>query len=277
MRLDRAAAARGDRATRVARAARPRRSRAPPGASTRSINEDVARAFRVHAAERGFDYRALQHGRLRRLAARSTPLRIARKLRIPRVVFPLAGRRDVGDRAAGPPARRSSRATRTACALDELDAPRRSPQILRSALVDEASRSCSTRGDRRRRRSRSCAASTCATTARATRSRSRCPRPRIRAGARRAARAVRGALRASFSPVTSNDQPIEIVNWKVAVTGPRPARQRGRVRARSTSARPAPRSRARGRRTSRKRRTRRLPGLRPLRAGARRAAHRARR
>ena len=30
---------------------------APPGASTTSINEDVARAFRIHASERGFDYR----------------------------------------------------------------------------------------------------------------------------------------------------------------------------------------------------------------------------
>jgi N-methylhydantoinase A len=53
-----------------------------------TINEDVARAFRVHASEIGFDYR-----RCSMLAfGGSGPahaMRIARKLRIPRVVFPI--------------------------------------------------------------------------------------------------------------------------------------------------------------------------------------------
>jgi N-methylhydantoinase A len=52
------------------------------------INEDVARAFRVHASERGFDYRAcsmIAFGGCGPIHA----LRIARKLKIPRVVFPV--------------------------------------------------------------------------------------------------------------------------------------------------------------------------------------------
>jgi len=52
------------------------------------INEDVARAFRVHASERGFDYRGstmIAFGGAGPVHA----LRIARKLRIPRVVLPV--------------------------------------------------------------------------------------------------------------------------------------------------------------------------------------------
>ena len=52
------------------------------------INEDVARAFRIHASEQGFDYRnctMIAFGGAGPLHA----LRIARKLKIPRVVFPV--------------------------------------------------------------------------------------------------------------------------------------------------------------------------------------------
>ena len=52
-----------------------------------TVNEDVARAFRMHAAQRGFDYRScsmVAFGGSGPIHA----LRIARKLRIPRVVFP---------------------------------------------------------------------------------------------------------------------------------------------------------------------------------------------
>ena len=52
-----------------------------------TANEDVARAFRVHAAERGFDYR----GCAMVAFGGSGPLcatRIARKLRVPKLVFP---------------------------------------------------------------------------------------------------------------------------------------------------------------------------------------------
>ena len=53
------------------------------------INEDVARAFRIHASERGFDYRnsaMVAFGGSGPLHA----LGVARKLRIPKVVFPVA-------------------------------------------------------------------------------------------------------------------------------------------------------------------------------------------
>ncbi len=53
------------------------------------IDEDVARAFRVHASERGFDYRGcsmVAFGGCGPVHAAG----VARKLRIPRVVFPLA-------------------------------------------------------------------------------------------------------------------------------------------------------------------------------------------
>ena len=53
------------------------------------INEDVARAFRVHASEIGFDYRSgtmIGFGG----SGPAHALRIARKLRIPRVVLPVA-------------------------------------------------------------------------------------------------------------------------------------------------------------------------------------------
>ena len=52
------------------------------------INEDVARAFRVHASERGFDYRGasmVAFGGCGPIHATS----IAKKLRIPKVIFPL--------------------------------------------------------------------------------------------------------------------------------------------------------------------------------------------
>jgi N-methylhydantoinase A len=52
------------------------------------INEDVARAFRIHASERGFDYR----GATMVAFGGSGPVHamaIARKLKIPRVIFPV--------------------------------------------------------------------------------------------------------------------------------------------------------------------------------------------
>ena len=52
------------------------------------INEDVARAFRVHASERGFDYR---HCAMTAFGGAGPlhALRIARKLKIPKVIFPV--------------------------------------------------------------------------------------------------------------------------------------------------------------------------------------------
>jgi N-methylhydantoinase A len=53
------------------------------------VSEDIARAFRIHASERGFDYRSssmVAFGGCGPLHA----LAVARKLKIPRVVFPVA-------------------------------------------------------------------------------------------------------------------------------------------------------------------------------------------
>jgi N-methylhydantoinase A len=52
-----------------------------------TINEDVARAFRVHASEIGFDYRSCNMVAFGG-SGPAHAARIARKLRIPRVVFP---------------------------------------------------------------------------------------------------------------------------------------------------------------------------------------------
>lgn len=52
-----------------------------------TINEDVARAFRVHASEIGFDYRSCSMVAFGG-SGPAHAARIARKLRIPRVVFP---------------------------------------------------------------------------------------------------------------------------------------------------------------------------------------------
>ena len=63
------------------------------------INEDIARAFRIHAVERGFDCRRatiVAFGGGGPIHATA----VARKLRAKRVVFPVAAGRDVGARSA---------------------------------------------------------------------------------------------------------------------------------------------------------------------------------
>jgi len=83
------------------------------------INEDVARAFRIHASERGFDYRSCSmvafggggpiHG-----------MAIARKLKIPRVIYPVgAGVMSALGLLASPPAFEVSRSRRAF--VDDLD------------------------------------------------------------------------------------------------------------------------------------------------------------
>jgi N-methylhydantoinase A len=86
MRLDRAAAERAIE-THVGKPLQLETLRAAWGIHD-IISEDVARAFRIHATERGFDYRSgsmVAFGGSGPLHA----LSIARKLRIPRVVFPV--------------------------------------------------------------------------------------------------------------------------------------------------------------------------------------------
>ena len=78
------------------------------------INEDVARAFRVHASERAFDYGSAAWSR----SAARGPMhaaRIARKLRVPARDLPDGRRRDVGARVAAPARCRSRSCAPAAC------------------------------------------------------------------------------------------------------------------------------------------------------------------
>jgi N-methylhydantoinase A len=85
MKLDRAASTRVIEA-RLAKALDIDTARAAWGIHE-TINEDVARAFRVHASEIGFDYRNCNMVAFGG-SGPAHAARIARKLRIPRVVFP---------------------------------------------------------------------------------------------------------------------------------------------------------------------------------------------
>jgi len=98
------------------------------------INEDVARAFRIHASERGFDYRTCSmvtfggSGPVHAMA-------VARKLKIPRVIFPLgAGVMSALGLLASPLAFELSLSRRVFVA--ELDAARFAAML--QPLVEEA-------------------------------------------------------------------------------------------------------------------------------------------
>jgi len=183
------------------------------------INEDVARAFRVHAAERGVDYRRcgmVAFGGSGPIHA----LRVARKLRIPRVIFPLgAGVMSAVGLLVSPLSFDAARSYRVR--LDQLE-PKAFAQILQ-ALVDEAIGQLEADGIPADR----------VTVERRLDMRHEgqgfeieVPVPATE-DPREALEALPARFKARYAKlfaVTSNDQPIEIVNWKVAVTGPRPAK-----------------------------------------------------
>ena len=130
------------------------------------ISEDVARAFRIHATERGFDYRAgsmVAFGGSGPLHA----LSIARKLKIPRVIFPVAaGVMSALGLLISPLAFEVARSRRVHVAdIDAADFGRtfRALEADATAFLHQAGVQA--------RISASCAASTCAIRARATRSR----------------------------------------------------------------------------------------------------------
>ena len=131
------------------------------------VSEDVARAFRIHASERGFDYRS---GSMVAFGG-SGPLHamaIARKLKIPRVVFPVgAGVMSALGLLISPLAFELARSRRIHVAdIDAADfaATFRGAGARRQILSAE-------RGGPRGATSISSGGSTCATRARATRSR----------------------------------------------------------------------------------------------------------
>ncbi|PPR61493.1 MAG: Acetophenone carboxylase gamma subunit [Alphaproteobacteria bacterium MarineAlpha4_Bin2] len=100
-----------------------------------TANEDIARAFRIHAAERGFDYRAASMVAF----GGSGPLHampVAEKLKIPRVVFPIgAGVYSALGLLASPLAFELARSRRTV--IDDIDAKMFAEMF--EPLVDEAS------------------------------------------------------------------------------------------------------------------------------------------
>jgi len=178
------------------------------------INEDVARAFRVHAAERGVDYRRcsmVAFGGSGPIHA----LRVARKLRIPSVVFPVgAGVMSAVGLLVSPVSFDVVRSHRMS--LAELKAD--TFETLLQELVDEAVARLEASG-----------------VARAHVSLERRLDMRYEgqgfeievtvpdgAGALDRLAALFEARYGEVFTVTSTDQPIEVVNWKVAAVGPRP-------------------------------------------------------
>ena len=182
------------------------------------INEDVARAFRVHASERGVDFRHCSMI----VFGGSGPLhgaRVARKLQIPRVICP----RGAGVMSAfgllDQPAWLRALPARGACRC-RAHRPAACSDLGRDGRRSRRSFSRCGCGDGR------CAARamrwTCATRARATRSTCRCPRTSIRWPFYAALpRLFATRYRAVFGLVFA-ERGIEIVNWKVEAHGPRP-------------------------------------------------------
>ena len=134
-----------------------------------TANEDVARAFRVHAAERGFDYRGcsmIAFGGCGPIHA----LRIARKLKIPQVIFPAgAGVMSAFGLLVSPLSHETIKSDRML--LDELTAEEFEAKfgVLTGEVMSFLGEGGVTAAETSIARS-----STCATSARATRSRSRC-------------------------------------------------------------------------------------------------------
>jgi N-methylhydantoinase A len=204
------------------------------------VNEDVARAFRVHASERGADYR-----RCSMIAfGGSGPLhaaRVARKLRIPRVICPTgAGVMSAFGLLSSPVGFEVVRSRRTA--LGQLD-----PAALREqfeALGAEAARFLAEAGI------------DAASVTRRYRLDMRYVGQGYEVevpveGALDDGLAARlpGAFAAEYAKVFGiafPDRPVEIVNWKVDASGPEPAgaqayrlRPGGTPRAARTGSRPA--------------------------------------
>jgi N-methylhydantoinase A len=99
-----------------------------------SVNEDIARAFRNHASERGFDYRACAMAAFGG-SGPAHACRVARKLRVPTVIFPVgAGVMSAVGLLASPLSFEIMRSERQA--LDNLDDAAVASRF--AGLVDEA-------------------------------------------------------------------------------------------------------------------------------------------
>ncbi len=182
-----------------------------------SASEDIARAFRIHAAERGFDYRnatMLAFGGSGPLHA----MGVAEKLKIPRVVFPIgAGVYSALGLLASPLSFELSRSRRVI--VDDMDV--RMFSSLFEALADETTKSLKEAGvlDEEIRISRQIEARYFGQTHEIeVFFPEEEPLEDIFSG-------LRKLFEERYSEVYSFaviDAPIEIINWKVIASGPEP-------------------------------------------------------
>ena len=182
-----------------------------------TVNEDVARAFRVHAAEHGFDYRGCSMIAF----GGSGPIhaaRIARKLKAPEVVFPAgAGVMSAFGLLASPAGHETVRAGHAY--LDDLDAESLAARfrpledevgaVLAEAGVDPADITIARRLDMRYR-------------GQGYEIEVELPADRSIVDAFAELPALFAANYARVFSISFVDQPLEIVNWKVEMRGPRP-------------------------------------------------------
>ncbi|MCC7271445.1 MAG: hydantoinase/oxoprolinase family protein [Alphaproteobacteria bacterium] len=215
MRLDKAAAERAIRAA-VAKPLSLTLARAAWGIHE-VANEDVARAFRIHASERGFDYR----GSSMVAFGGSGPVHamaIARKLKIPRVVFPVgAGVMSALGLLASPLSFEVARSRRVH--VEDLDAQGFAAELAR--LIDEASGFLKRAGT---------PASDIAVTLRLDMRYQgqghdievTLPPSDDLAATFRALPKIFADTYAETYLVSFLDEPVEIINWKVEATGPAP-------------------------------------------------------
>jgi N-methylhydantoinase A len=181
------------------------------------VNEDVARAFRVHAAERGVDYRGcsmVAFGGSGPIHA----LRVARKLRIPRVVLPLgAGVMSAVGLLVSPLSfdvvrtRRADMEALTPVLLAEAFRPLVSDAMvpLRAAGVPDGDIAITRRLDMRYR-------------GQGFEIEVLLPPSDDWAAILDGLPALFARTYAEVFAVATVDQPLEVVNWKVEATGPRP-------------------------------------------------------
>jgi N-methylhydantoinase A len=182
------------------------------------INEDVARAFRVHASERGVDHRncsMIAYGGSGPLHA----VRIARKLRIPRVVCPsAAGVMSAFGLLASPLGFERVRSRRTL--LDGLSAEqmdeelasldRETSSFLQAAGLSQAEIRTRHRLDMRY-------------VGQGYEVEVELPEEGDAASIRAALPGLFGAAYAKVFGMSFDDRPVEIVNWKAEALGPVPA------------------------------------------------------
>ena len=182
------------------------------------VNEDVARAFRVHASELGIDYRSCSVVAFGG-SGPAHALRIARKLNIQRVIFPVAaGVMSALGMLACPLSFQSVRSRKIL--HRELDAPAFAAQF--RAIEDEAARFLEQAG---LKRSDIAIARSLDVRYRGQGYEIEVPLP-DQASAEPLLESVPGLFAARYQEVfgiSYLDAPVEIVSWKVDAAGPEPS------------------------------------------------------